>query len=174
MTKLIPNVAARTVSWDDDVLEEISRLGVGSTVHKVKDKRTGKIMARKTITPPPPDEVQMKQLLRQLSIMSSIEHMNIVLFYGTYISSPCEVKALLEFCEGGSLEAVGKRIKELNARVGENIAARLAEGVHPPIRASSFIINGYHRSSKVSRILTQRRSSTAKLNLPTYCYRARV
>ncbi|KAJ7887430.1 kinase-like domain-containing protein [Mycena leptocephala] len=105
MTKLIPNVAARTVSWDDDVLEEISHLGEDSTVHK------------------------MKQLLRQLSIMSSIEHMNIVLFYGTYISSPCEVKALLEFCEGGSLEAVGKRIKELNARVGENIAARLAEGV---------------------------------------------
>ncbi|KAJ7887437.1 kinase-like domain-containing protein [Mycena leptocephala] len=155
MTKLIPNVAARTVSWDDDVLEEISRLGEGSTVHKVKDKRTGKIMARKTITPPPPHEVQMKQLLRQLSIMSSIEHMNIVSFYGTYISSPCEVKALLEFCEGGSLEAVGKRIKELNARVGENIAARLAEGVFQGLAYldTKKII---HREIKPSNILLSR------------------
>jgi mitogen-activated protein kinase kinase len=35
----------------------------------------------------------------------------------------------MEFCEGGSLEAVGRRIKERNAIVGEKIVGRLAEGV---------------------------------------------
>jgi mitogen-activated protein kinase kinase len=159
------------VAWSDDVLEEISHLGEGGAVHKVKDKHTGKIIVRKTITPP---EGQMKQLLRGLSIISSTEHINIILFHGSYMSSPREVKILLEFCEGGSLEAVGKRIKERNAVTGEIIAGHLAEGVRPPILASFCIINGCYRSYKVSRILTQRRSSTAKLNLPTYCYRARV
>ncbi|KAJ6560202.1 kinase-like domain-containing protein [Mycena capillaripes] len=129
MAKVILNLTARTVDWDDDVLEEISRLGESGAVHKVKDKRTGKIMARKTITPPPPYEWQMKQLLPRLSIFSSLEHMNIILFHGTYMTSPREVKILLEYCEGSSLEAVGKHIKERNATVGENVAGCLAEGI---------------------------------------------
>jgi mitogen-activated protein kinase kinase len=118
-----------TLSWSDDVLEEQSRLGegAGGAVHKVKDKRTGKVMARKTITT---REAPMKQLLRELSIISSTEHINIVLFHGAFMSpSSSEVKILMEYCEGGSLEAVGKRIKERGAVVGEKIAGRLAEGV---------------------------------------------
>ena len=118
-----------TLSWSDDVLEEQARLGegAGGAVHKVKDKRTGKIMARKTITT---REAPMKQLLRELSIISSTEHINIVLFHGAFMSpSSSEVKILMEYCEGGSLEAVGKRIKERGAIVGEKIAGRLAEGV---------------------------------------------
>jgi mitogen-activated protein kinase kinase len=47
----------------------------------------------------------------------------------------------MEFCEGGSLEAVGKRIKERNAIVGEKIAGRLAEGVCPLAHFSSVLYN---------------------------------
>jgi mitogen-activated protein kinase kinase len=84
-------------------------------------------MARKTITT---REAPMKQLLRELYIISSTEHVNIILFYGAYVSpSSSEVKILMEYCEGGSLEAVGKRIKERQAVVGEKIAGRLAEEV---------------------------------------------
>jgi mitogen-activated protein kinase kinase len=124
--------------WSDDVVEEICRLGegTGGAVHKVKDKHSGKIIARKTIST---REAPMKQLLRELSILSSIEHINIVLFYGAYMSSSSsEVKILTEFCEGGSLEAIGKRIKERNAFIGENIAGRLAEGVRPHFSISSY------------------------------------
>jgi mitogen-activated protein kinase kinase len=124
-----PSVGEAPPQWSDDVLEELSRLGegAGGAVHRVKDKRTGKIMARKTITT---REAPMKQLLRELSIISSTEHVNIILFYGAYVSpSSSEVKILMEYCEGGSLEAVGKRIKERQAVVGEKIAGRLAEGV---------------------------------------------
>jgi mitogen-activated protein kinase kinase len=41
----------------------------------------------------------------------------------------------MEFCEGRSLDAVGKQMKELGAVVGEKIYGRLAEGV----RSNSFI-----------------------------------
>lgn len=120
------------LTYTDDDLEELSRLGegAGGAVHKVKDLRNGKIMARKTITT---REAPMKQLLREISIISSTEHVNIILFHGAYMSpSSSEVKILMEFCEGGSLEAVGRRIKDRGAVVGEKIAGRIAEGVSIP------------------------------------------
>ena len=90
------------------------------TVHQVKDIRTGKFTARKTIVTL---EASMKQLLRELSIISSTEHVNIIRFHGAYMSlSSSEVKIFMEFCEGGSLEKISNRIKGLGAFVGENIA----------------------------------------------------
>lgn len=126
---LVDNLSDAPSTWSDDVLEELSRLGegAGGAVHKVKDKRTGKIMARKTITT---REAPMKQLLRELSIISSTQHVNIIQFHGAYMSpSSSEVKIIMDLCEGGSLETVGKRIKERGAIVGESITGRLAEGV---------------------------------------------
>ncbi|KAJ7914395.1 STE/STE7 protein kinase [Mycena leptocephala] len=143
------------VPWGDDVLDEISLLGegAGGAVHKVKDKRTGKIMARKTITT---REAPMKQLLRELSIISSTEHINIILFHGAYMSpSTSEVKIVMEFCEGGSLEAVGRRIKERNATVGEKIVGRLAEGVLQGL-AYLHTKKTIHRDIKPSNILLSR------------------
>lgn len=125
----VPAPTSPPMPYSDDAFEEISRLGegAGGAVHKVKNKRTGEIMARKTITT---REAPMKQLLRELLIISSNSHINIVRFHGAYMSpSSSEVKILMEHCEGGSLEAVGKRIKERGAVVGEKIAGRLAEGV---------------------------------------------
>ena len=115
--------------WTDENLEELSRLGegAGGTVHKVRDRRTGLIMARKTITTL---EAPMKQLIREIKIISSTSHTNNIPFYGAYISpSSSEVKVLMEFCEGGSLESVGKRMRQIGGRIGEKVAGRLAEGV---------------------------------------------
>jgi len=114
--------------WSDDVLEVLSSLGegAGGIVHKVKDKRTGKVLARKTITT---RAAPMRQLERELSIMPT-KHCNIVRFRGAYMSpSSSEVKIVMEYCEGGSLETIGKRIKEKEAVVGEKIAGRIAESV---------------------------------------------
>lgn len=119
--------------YSDDRIEELERLGegAGGAVHKVRDKVKGAILARKTITT---REAPMKQLLRELSIISSTKHVNIIMFYGAYISpSSSEIKIIMEYCEGGSLESVGKRIRERGAVVAEKIAGRLAEGVSPPI-----------------------------------------
>lgn len=115
--------------WSDGVLEELARLGEGQggAVHKVKDIRSGRILARKTITT---REAPLKQLERELSISSTCKHINIIQFYGAYMSpSSSEVKVMMELCAGGSLEAVAKRIKERGARIGEPVAGRIAEGV---------------------------------------------
>lgn len=71
--------------WSDDLLEELSRLGegAGGAVYKVRDRRTGTIMARKSITTL---EAPMKQLLREIRIISSTSHVNIINFYGAYIT----------------------------------------------------------------------------------------
>jgi len=118
-----------STKWSDSILEELSRLGEGQggAVHKVRDKRNGFILARKTITT---REAPLKQLERELQISSSSKHINIIQFYGAYMSpSSSEVKVMMEFCAGGSLEAVSKSIKKRGGRISERVAGRIAEGV---------------------------------------------
>lgn len=141
--------------WSDDVFDEVTRLGegAGGAVHEVRDKRTGKSMARKTITT---HETPMKQLVRELGIITTIKHPNIIRFYGAYMSpSSSEVKVVMEICQGKSLEAVGKRIKERGARVGEKVAGRLAEGI---LQGLAYLHSKklIHRDIKPSNVLLSR------------------
>lgn len=134
---LDPDASANLGDWSDEVVDELQRLGegAGGAVHKVKDKRSGRIMARKTIT----TRQAPRQLLREVYIMTTTRHINIIRFYGAYISpSTSEVKILMEYCEGGSLESVGKRLREYGAVVGEKIAGRLTEGVS---RHATFVVH---------------------------------
>ncbi|KAG9316390.1 kinase-like domain-containing protein [Chiua virens] len=138
--------------WSDSILEELSRLGEGQggAVHKVRDIRTNRIFARKTITT---REAPLKQLERELSISSSSKHMNIIQFYGAYMSpSSSEVKVVMEYCAGGSLEAVGKRIKDRGARIGEAVSGRIAEGALQGL-AYLHSLRTIHRDIKPSNIL---------------------
>ena len=144
-SKLPPSANSQSTpsTYSDAVLEEMGRLGegAGGAVHKVKDTRTDLIMARKTITT---REVPVKQLMRELSIAASAEHINIIKWHGSYMSpSSNEIKILMEYCEGGSLESVGKRIKERGAVIGEKIVGRLAEGVGH--LTDSLILEAYRR-----------------------------
>jgi len=100
--------------------------GAGGAVHKVRHKPTGMIMARKVITAL---EAPRKQLERELQIVASAQHINIIKWHGTYLTSSSEIKILMEYCEGGSLETVGKRMKESGSVVGEKISGRITEGV---------------------------------------------
>lgn len=141
--------------WSDDVLEELTRLGegAGGAVYKIRDRRTGLVMARKTITTL---EAPMKQLLREIKITSSTSHGNIIHFYGAYISpSSSEVKVVMEHCEGGSLESVGKRMREIGGRVAEKVAGRLAEGILQGL-AYLHSLKTIHRDIKPSNILLTR------------------
>lgn len=158
--------------WSDDMLEELSRLGegAGGAVYKVRDRRTGVIMARKTITTL---EAPMKQLIRELKIISSTSHVNIVHFYGAFMSpSSSEVSVLMEFCEGGSLESVGKRMRQIGARVGEKVAGHLAEGVSllpfPSDAPRHHTDHPLCRSCRASTTSTHRRRFIETLNRPTY------
>jgi len=119
--------------FSDEIMEELDRLGegAGGAVHKVRDKRDGEVFARKTIMT---REVAMKQVVREINILQTMMHPNIVAYFGGYISpSSSEVKIIMEYCDGGSLEAVGKKLKEIGGVVGEKISGRLAEGVSVPV-----------------------------------------
>ena len=129
----VPRDSIYSKDLSDDVFEELSHLGegAGGGVHKVRNKRTGMIMARKTITTL---EAPRRQLERELSIAATANHPNIIKWYGVYMSpSSSEIKILMEYCEGRSLDAVGRQMKELGAVVGEKIYGRLAEGVRQSI-----------------------------------------
>jgi len=72
------------------------------------------------------------------------------------------------------LEAVGKRIKERGARVGEKVAGRLAEGVHLAAALISSVILTSSRSCRVLHTSIQRSSFTETLNLLMSSFPARV
>lgn len=126
----------------DDNFDVISRLGegAGGAVHKVTDKRDGVTYARKIITTR--DSTSIRQVVRELTIIAEMRHKNIILSYGAYMSpSSSEVKIVMEYCEGGSLESIGARVREIGAVVGEKPAVRIAEGVSTEFLSHSWGLN---------------------------------
>ncbi|KAG9042610.1 hypothetical protein FS837_010627 [Tulasnella sp. UAMH 9824] len=90
------------IRWNNDMFESVRRLGegAGGAVYQVKQKNTGKMMAMKTIPANPETP-----------------------------PPAAEVVLLMEFCEGGSLETVSKKLREQKKRIGEPVVAKLAVGV---------------------------------------------
>ncbi|KAG8962777.1 Protein kinase C signaling pathway involved MAPKK protein [Tulasnella sp. 408] len=95
------------IRWNNDMFESVRRLGegAGGAVYQVKQKNTGKMMAMKTIPANPETP-----------------------------PPAAEVVLLMEFCEGGSLETVSKKLREQKKRIGEPVVAKLA--------LLSVIVNG--------------------------------
>ncbi|CAE6492540.1 unnamed protein product, partial [Rhizoctonia solani] len=152
--------------WCDEQFEVLAHLGegAGGAVCKVMDKRTGRLMARKTI---PTGTVPARQLLRELQF-SKLVHPNLIVCYGAYITAPPasdqdnssnsgmtpEVHVLMELGEGGALDSIARRMKShhANVRIGEKVIARLAEGV---LRGLDYLHSNKvtHRDIKPSNIL---------------------
>ncbi|KAK7063604.1 kinase-like protein [Favolaschia claudopus] len=139
-------------AWSDDDFETVARLN--SSVDKVKNKATSKIMLRKTFTT---REELMKVVIPEISMVCS-GHINFTSFYGAYLppSGEPEISLLTEYCEGGNLEDIGNRLKQrhviLGERIGEKIAGRLAEGI---LQGLAYLHSKetMHRDIKPSNIL---------------------
>jgi len=117
-------------------------------VHKVKDKRSGMIMARKTIWI---DGANSQHVRREISFLATCIHPNIMGFFGGYTTSS-QVHLLTEFCEGGSLDSVSRKLRETGGRVEEHVVGAVAEQI---LRGLAYLhgrrIN--HRDIKPSNIL---------------------
>jgi len=67
-------------------------------------------------------------------------------------SSSSEVNVVMELCEGGSLEAIMEKLKERQARVGEQLIGKLAQGILDGL-VHLHSLRIIHRDIKPSNIL---------------------
>lgn len=92
-------------------LVQLGKIGSGNsgTVIKALHVPDSKIIAKKTIPVESNNEIVIKQLIRELTIMKSVRaHPNIVEFYGAFYnqSSDNELVILLEYMNCGSLDKI--------------------------------------------------------------------
>ncbi|KAJ1647710.1 Protein kinase C signaling pathway involved MAPKK protein [Coemansia asiatica] len=141
---------------EDKNIKVMRKLGEGSvgTVHKVEYLPKKKIMARKLMAVYP-DETNHKQIVRELKLLKQCQSPYIVKFYGAYYSSDDDGQSIaicMEYCEGGSLESVYKRVARMNAQIGENVLGKVAVAVlNGLVHLHSYRV--IHRDVKPSNIL---------------------
>ncbi|KAJ9098093.1 hypothetical protein QFC20_006041 [Naganishia adeliensis] len=116
---------------DPSDYETLERLGEGASgaVEKVRDRKTGKIMALKIITTSPNPSIH-KQILRELQFLNECQSPFIVDHYGSFLTSndTC-IGILMEYCEAGSLDSLAQKIKKRRARTSEKVLGRIAESI---------------------------------------------
>ena len=112
-------------------IEELGRLGegAGGSVTRCKLKGGSTVFALKAITSNPNPELQ-KQILRELQFNRTCSSPHIVKYYGTFLNEEyASIFIAMEYCGGGSLEAIYKRVKARGGRIGEKVLGKIAEGV---------------------------------------------
>jgi len=146
-----PSPPTRTWTGDESNLEILSRLGEGASgaVFKVRDRRTGVIMAQKTV--PATSATNPKALLHEYKSLSESRHENITTFFGAFVGNGAgtrfsnneeagaaegqvrggsEICLLMEFGEGGSLDSVARRIRQMGfGRPSEKVMGKIAPGI---------------------------------------------
>ncbi|KAJ1955534.1 Protein kinase C signaling pathway involved MAPKK protein [Dipsacomyces acuminosporus] len=143
----------------DSNIKVMKKLGEGSvgTVHKVEYIPLKKIMARKLMAVYP-DETNHRQIMRELKLLKQCQSPYIVKFYGAYYSDDDDGQTIaicMEYCGGGSLEGIYKRIKELNGYIGEGVLGKVALAVikglvdlhsyrviHRDVKPSNILVTG--------------------------------
>lgn len=125
-----------------DILEQIGR-GSYATVHKAINKKTGEICAVKKIP-----MASINSLINEINIMSKCTSKNIVKFLASDITKT-EVSIVMEYCGGGSVKDV---MKKLNFVLTE---AQITIILRDVLTGLKFLhsIRGIHRDVKAANIL---------------------
>ncbi|CAD6583755.1 MAG: Protein kinase C signaling pathway involved MAPKK protein [Cyphobasidiales sp. Tagirdzhanova-0007] len=151
------NIRGDEYRLSPDTLEDLGRLGEGASgeVRKVLHAPSGTVMAKKTIPASPNEDVQ-KQILRELAFNRECRADFITRYYGAFLEdSDSQIAICMEYCEGGSLDAIYRRIKERQGRTGEKVLGKVAEAVlHGLVYLHEHKI--IHRDIKPSNILVAR------------------
>lgn len=114
----------------DGLIEDLATLGegAGGAVKKCRLKGASTCFALKVITTDPDPDMQ-KQIRRELEFNKRIADVHICRYYGAYgDNSSGVISIIMEYCEGGSLDAVYKEVKKLGGRIGEKVLGKVAEG----------------------------------------------
>ncbi|GBB87168.1 hypothetical protein RclHR1_13600003 [Rhizophagus clarus] len=139
-------------------LRELSRLGegAGGTVTKVENTLTGLVMAKKKINVVLDPKIY-RQILRELQFLRTCHSPNIVAYYGaTLEDSDSSIAIFMEYCEGGSLDAIYKNVSKRQGRIGEKILGKIAESV---LKGLVYLYSQQiiHRDIKPSNILVTKK-----------------
>uniref|UniRef100_A0A453CRW7 non-specific serine/threonine protein kinase n=1 Tax=Aegilops tauschii subsp. strangulata TaxID=200361 RepID=A0A453CRW7_AEGTS len=127
------------ISWDELELKE--RIGAGSFGTVYRADWHGSDVAVKVLTDQGVGEAQLKEFLREISIMKRVRHPNVVLFMGAVTKCP-HLSIVTEYLPRGSLfrlisKASGGEILDLRRRL--RMALDVAKGINylhclnPPI-----------------------------------------
>jgi hypothetical protein len=153
--EILPPPAAAVGELRQEDVQSLRKLGEGAsgTVMLCRHIPSNTVMAKKSVPVDPNPKVQ-RQIIRELRALRRCHSPYIVSFYGAYIEDG-DIAICMEYCEGGSLDAIYKRIKTLDARIGEGVLGKIAEAVlnglvylhqleiiHRDIKPSNILING--------------------------------
>lgn len=100
-----------------------------------------------------PNPASHRQILRELAFNRTCQSPYIVRYYGAFLSPDAtSIEICMEFCKGGSLDAIYKRVKARNGRTGEKILGKVAEDV---LKGLDYLHERsiIHRDIKPSNIL---------------------
>jgi mitogen-activated protein kinase kinase len=100
-----------------------------------------------------PDPAIKKQIVRELEFNKNCASDHICKYYGAFVDdSTGTISIAMEFCEGGSLDAVYREVKKLGGRTGEKVLGKVAEGV---LNGLTYLHSHriIHRDIKPSNIL---------------------
>ena len=125
------NIGGDDYKLSTETLQDLGKLGEGASgeVRRVLHKPSGTVMAKKTIPSSPNEDVQ-KQILRELAFNRECRADWITRYYGAFLEdSESQIVIVMEYCEGGSLDAIYRRIKERKGRTGEKVLGKVAESV---------------------------------------------
>eukprot|EP00730_Choanoeca_flexa_P001327 TRINITY_DN10586_c0_g1_i5.p1 TRINITY_DN10586_c0_g1~~TRINITY_DN10586_c0_g1_i5.p1 ORF type:complete len:350 (+),score=56.93 TRINITY_DN10586_c0_g1_i5:52-1101(+) len=146
---------SKLLSQDDeeeitpDHFEELNLLGRGNggSVSKVRHKATNLIIARKAIHLEIKPEVR-NSILRELKVLHKCSSPHIIGFYGSFWHEG-EINILMEYMDGGSLDAVLQR----TGRIPENVLAEIAHSILQGLIYLRDKLSIIHRDVKPSNVL---------------------
>lgn len=144
--------------WQDAArsgqLIEVRRIGegAGGSVRLCQLSDSSQLFALKVINTNPNAEMQ-KQILRELQFNRSCKSDYIVKYFGAFmIEEVGSMYIAMEYCEGGSLDTITRRIRENGGRIGERVLAYIADSVLNGI-CYLYDRNIIHRDIKLQNIL---------------------
>ncbi|XP_023005641.1 serine/threonine-protein kinase CTR1-like isoform X1 [Cucurbita maxima] len=160
--QLIPNTRSKTlplgaedldIPWEDLVLKE--RIGAGSfgTVHRADWH--GSEVAVKILTEQDFHPERVNEFLREVAIMKSLRHPNIVLFMGA-VTKPPNLSIVTEYLSRGSLYRLLHKsgVKDIDETRRINMAYDVAKGMNYLHRRDPPIV---HRDLKSPNLLVDKK-----------------